>query len=237
MENYNCRVVLTKEGYFKKITHQSLRGADEQKLKDGDSIAYAFDTDNRAELMFFTDHAQCYRAKVADFDTVKASALGDFLPVKLGFDDGERPIMMHIPDKESANENIIFLFENGKGVRVPASAYETKSNRRRLTGAFSLASPVIAAIWEKEETDILILATDGRGILIKSSLIPQKTTRTAAGVILFTLKKNQKAERAVYGNALGKFENLNKVRKTKIPASGSPVGIPDMDEIQLRIDG
>ena len=132
---------------------------------------------------------------------------------------------------------IIFLFENGKGVRVPASAYETKSNRRRLTGAFSSASPVIAAIWEKEETDILILATDGRGILIKSSLIPQKTTRTAAGVILFTLKKNQKAERAVYGNALGKFENLNKVRKTKIPASGSPVGIPDMDEIQLRIDG
>ena len=237
VENYNCRVVLTKEGYFKKITHQSLRGADEQKLKDGDSIAYAFDTDNRAELMFFTDHAQCYRAKVADFDTVKASALGDFLPVKLGFYDGERPIMMHIPDKESANENIIFLFENGKGVRVPASAYETKSNRRRLTGAFSSASPVIAAIWEKEETDILILATDGRGILIKSSLIPQKTTRTAAGVILFTLKKNQKAERAVYGNALGKFENLNKVRKTKIPASGSPVGIPDMDEIQLRIDG
>ena len=237
VENYNCRVVLTKEGYFKKITHQSLRGADEQKLKDGDSIAYAFDTDNRAELMFFTDHAQCYRAKVADFDTVKASALGDFLPVKLSFDEGERPIMMHIPDKESANENIIFLFENGKGVRVPASAYETKSNRRRLTGAFSSASPVIAAIWEKEETDILILATDGRGILIKSSLIPQKTTRTAAGVILFTLKKNQKAERAVYGNALGKFENLNKVRKTKIPASGSPVGIPDMDEIQLRIDG
>ncbi len=237
VENYNCRVVLTKEGYFKKITQQSLRMAADQKLKDGDEIADMFDTDNRAELIFFTDRAQCYKAKVADFDTNKASALGDFLPVKLGFDDGERPIMMHLFTGDYEKDNVIFVFENGKGVRIPASAYETKSNRRRLTGAFSDASPIVAAVWEDEPKELLILSSDGRGIVINSSLIPQKTTRTSSGVILYSMKKNAVTVRVLYGKDLEKYDNLKKARKTKIPATGSPVEIPDMAEMQIGIEG
>ena len=236
VENYNCRVVLTKEGYFKKITQQSLRMAADQKLKDGDEIADMFDTDNRAELIFFTDRAQCYKAKVADFETNKASALGDFLPVKLGFDDGERPIMMHLFTGNYEKDNVIFIFENGKGVRIPASAYETKSNRRRLTGAFSDASPIVAAVWEDEPKELLILSSDGRGIVINSSLIPQKTTRTSSGVILYSMKKNAVTVRVLYGKDLEKYDNLKKARKTKIPATGSPVEIPDMAEMQIGIE-
>lgn len=235
VENYNCRLVLTKEGYFKKITLQSLRGADEQKLKEGDEISDMFDAENRSELIFFTNKSQCYRAKASDFDNSKASALGDFLPAKLGFDEGERPIMMHLLSGFPENENIIFIFENGKGVRVPVSAYETKSNRRRLTGAYSDASPIVAAIWETEPTELLILSTDGRGIMIKSSLIPQKTTRTSSGVILYTMKKNQSVKCVVSGEGIASYSGAAKARKIKIPAVGSPVEIPDMSEIQLTI--
>lgn len=189
-----------------------------------------------AELIFFTDRAQCYKAKVADFDTNKASALGDFLPVKLGFDDGERPIMMHLFTGNYEKDNVIFIFENGKGVRIPASAYETKSNRRRLTGAFSDASPIVAAVWEDEPKELLILSSDGRGIVINSSLIPQKTTRTSSGVILYSMKKNAVTVRVLYGKDLEKYDNLKKARKTKIPATGSPVEIPDMAEMQIGIE-
>ncbi len=225
VENYNCRVVLTREGYFKKITDKSLRMADEQKLKDGDEIADSFDTDNRAELIIFTDRAQCYKVKVADFDTTKASALGDFLPVKLGFDESERPIMMYPYSKRGENDNVIFIFENGKGVKVSASAYETKSNRRRLTGAYSDVSPIVRAIWETQDMDVLLLSNDDRGILINSKLIPQKTTRSAGGVTLMNLKKNQKVGRACIGAELEAFASAQKVRKVKIPATPVSIGV------------
>ena len=223
VENYNCRVVLTKEGYFKKITDKSLRMADDQKLKDGDEIADSFDVDNLAELIVFTDRAQCYKAKVSDFDTTKASAMGDYLPVKLGFDDGERPIMMYPYSRKKDGDHVIFIFENGKGVRVPADSYETKSNRRRLTGAYSDASPIVRAIWESDPTDVLILSTDGRGILISSKLIAEKTTRSAAGVTLVTLKKNQRVVGAYVGAEIEMFDT-SKARKLKVPASAVPVG-------------
>ena len=223
VENYNCRVVLTKEGYFKKITDKSLRMADDQKLKEGDEIADSFDVDNTAELIVFTDRAQCYKAKVADFETTKASAMGDFLPVKLGMDDGERPIMMYPYSQKKAKDNVIFLFENGKGVKIPADAYETKSNRRRLTGAYSDASPIVRAIWEHDALDILLLTTDDRGILISSRMIPQKTTRSAGGVTLMSLKKKQTVAGAFTGEQIEKFD-VSKVRKYKIPATPGPVG-------------
>ena len=223
VENYNCRVVLTKEGYFKKITDKSLRMADDQKLKDGDEIADSFDVDNLAELIVFNDRAQCYKAKVSDFDTTKASAMGDYLPVKLGMDEGERPIMMYPYSQKKDGDNVIFIFENGKGVRVPAAAYETKSNRRRLTGAYSDVSPIVRAIWESGPTDLLILAADGRGILINSKLIAEKTTRSAGGVTLVSLKKNQKLDAVYVGSDIEKFDT-SKARKVKIPASPVPVG-------------
>ena len=235
-ENYNIRVVLTKDGYFKKTTYQSLRGADEQKLKDGDEIINQEDTENIAELMFISDKCKAYKAKADDFDPVKASALGDFLPAKLGFDDGERPILMKsMKDGYKAEHHIIYIFENGKGVRVPVSAYDTKGTRRRLTGAYSDASPIVAAFYEESPVNVMIMASDGRGIYINSSLIPEKTTRSASGVILMSLKKDQKVTSAVFGDAADSFPSAAKYKKTKIPSPGvlprnAPEQLSLMDE-------
>lgn len=236
VENYKCRVVLTRDGYFKKITLQSLRGNDEHKLKDGDEIVASEDCENRDELLLITNKAQAYKAKVADFENVKASLLGTFLPAKLGFDEGEKPILMKVVNETyKSDHHIIYVFENGKGVRIPVSAYETKSNRRKLTGAYSSASPCVGAIYEDETKDVLIVSDAGRGILIKSSLIPEKTTRSASGVTLFQLKKKQVVKFAVSGEKMEAFEGYNKCRKIKIPASGNPLLIPDIDEMQINL--
>ena len=186
-------------------------------------------------MIVFTDKCQVYKAKISAFDTVKASSLGDFLPSKLGFDEGERPIMMKVMNESfDQNAHMIFIFENGKGVRVPLSSYETKSNRRRLTGAYSAASPIVAAIYEQDTTDVLLVSDVGKGIFIKSSLIPEKTT--ASGVILFNLKKKQRIVAAVAGEDLKKYPDAVKCRKIKIPATGSPLMFPDIQEMQIGIE-
>ena len=220
-ESYAVYVVLTKEGYFKKITRQSLRVADEQKLKDGDEIANAEETDNTAELLFFTDKAQVYKAKVDDFDTTKASALGDYIPAKLGMEDDEHPIMMKALKEYKEDHYMIFLFANGKGVRVPVSAYETKNNRKKLTGAFSDASPIVAAIYEGgQPMDLLLENSADKGILISSDLISVKTTRGSQGITLFTMKDTFDVTDVRYGHALSVIENVQKLRKNKVPATG-----------------
>ncbi|MBQ8914579.1 MAG: hypothetical protein IJ046_00210 [Clostridia bacterium] len=237
VENYSCRVVLTRDGYFKKITHQSLRGNDEHRLKDGDEIVCSEDCENRDEMIVFTDKCQVYKAKVSAFEPVKASSLGDFLPSKLDFDEGERPIMMKVMNESfDASAHMIFIFENGKGVRVPLSSYETKSNRRRLTGAYSSASPIVAAIYEKETMDVLLVSDAGKGILIKSSLIPEKTTRSASGVSLFNLKKKQIIADVAFGEGLGKYPDASKCRKIKIPATGSNLVFPDVADMQISLE-
>ncbi len=221
-ENYNARFVLTREGYFKKITFQSLRGNDEQKCKDGDSILNMMDGENRDDLIFFTDHAQLYRAKADDFDTAKASALGEYLPVKLKMDPDEKPILMNVQNSYPAKENVIFLFENGKGVRVSMSNYEITGNRRRITSAFSAKSPVVAAFYEKEPMEILLVGSDNRGIVIKSTLIPLMSTRTSGGVTLMSLKPGQTVVRAT--TDLSEFADGSKgLKKLKIPATGVPL--------------
>lgn len=221
-ENYNARFVLTREGYFKKITFQSLRGNDEQKCKDGDSILNMMDGENRDDLIFFTDHAQLYRAKADDFDTAKASALGEYLPVKLKMDPDEKPILMNVQNSYPAKENVIFLFENGKGVRVSMASYEITGNRRRITSAFSAKSPVVAAFYEKEPMEILLVGSDNRGIVIKSTLIPLMSTRTSGGVTLMSLKPGQTVVRAT--TDLSEFADGSKgLKKLKIPATGVPL--------------
>ena len=225
-ESFPVYVVLTKEGYFKKITRQSLMRADEQKLKDGDEIVSAEDTDNVSELLFFTDRAQCYKAKTADFDAVKASALGDFVAAKLSFEENERTVMMKALTEFRPGDHFIFLFENGKGVKIPATAYETKTNRKKLTGAFSDVSPIAAVLFEPEGTtfDILIRNSVDRGILISSALIPEKTTRTSSGVILFNMKDGIRVTSVLSGEAAA-GEVYAKCRKNKIPATG--VSVPE----------
>ena len=221
-ENYNARFVLTREGYFKKITFQSLRGNDEQKCKDGDEILNMIDGENRDDLIFFTDHAQLYRAKADDFDTTKASALGEYLPVKLKMDSDEKPILMNVQNSYPAKENVVFLFANGKGVRVSVSNYEISGNRRRITSAFSNKSPVVAAFYEKEPFDLLLVSSDNRGIVIKSSLIPVMSTRTSGGVTLMSLKAGQTVVRA--SRDLSSLADGSKgLKKLKIPATGVPL--------------
>ena len=222
-ENYNARFVLTREGYFKKITFQSLRGNDEQKCKDGDEILNLMDGENRDDLIFMTDKAQMYRAKADDFDTTKASSLGDYLPVKLHMDADEKPMLMNIQNKYPEKENFIFLFENGKGVRVSASAYEITGNRRKLTSVFSKTSPVVAVFYEKAPMDIMLTTTDNRAIVIKSTLIPIKSTRTSSGVQLISLKAGQKVQSATV-NPDRIPDNVKGLKKIKIPATGVSLG-------------
>ena len=221
IENYNVRLVLTGEGYFKKITFLSLRGNDEQKVKDGDKVNTVIDAENAGDVIFFTNRAQVYRAKISDFDCTKASALGDFLPAKLEMDAGEKPIFMRVQSVYPENENFVFIFENGKGTRVPASSYATKGNRRKLIGAYSDVSPLVGMFYETEPTDILLESSDKKAIVVKSSLIPIKTTRSAAGVNIFTLKKKAKIVRAET-DFEEKFDAKG-FRKLKIPATGVPL--------------
>lgn len=221
IENYNVRLVLTGEGYFKKITFLSLRGNDEQKVKDGDKVNTVIDAENAGDVIFFTNRAQVYRAKISDFDCTKASALGDFLPAKLEMDAGEKPIFMRVQSVYPENENFVFIFENGKGVRVPASSYATKGNRRKLIGAYSDVSPLVGMFYETEPTDIFFESSDKKAIVVKSSLIPIKTTRSAAGVNIFTLKKKAKIVRAET-DFEEKFDAKG-FRKLKIPATGVPL--------------
>lgn len=220
IENYDIFVVLTKEGYFKKITRQSLIRADEQKLKDGDEIINSEECENRSELIFFTDKAQVYKCKAADFDSVKASALGEFIAVKLGFEEDEKAVMMKAIDSYNEKDNIIFIFENGKGVKIPITAYETKANRRKLTGAFSSASPIKAVIYENKPVDIFIENSAGKGILLSSNLIPKKTTRSSIGVTLFSMKNGVTVSSVTYGDRINQELSKN-CRKKKIPATGT----------------
>ena len=234
VENYNVRLYMTSEGYFKKITLQSLRGNDEQKFKDGDFLTFTADTDNLADLVFVTNKQQIYRAKVADFECCKASAMGDFLPAKLSMDEGERPVFMRIQKSYPDNEHFVYIFENGKGVRVPASCYETKGNRKKLVNAFSSASPICAVFYEieKDPYEILLVSDAERAITLKTSLIPIKTTRTSGGVTLMTMKKGNKLSYAT--------DNIPEAytkgyKKLKIPASGVTIPDEDLSALQLSI--
>ena len=158
IENYPARFVLSREGYFKKITFRSLQGNDEQSFKEDDEQLYLVDGQNTDNFIFLTNQQQLYRAKAEDFDTTKASALGDYLPVKLKMDADEKPILMNIQNKYPAKDNMVFIFENGKGVRVSASNYEITGNRRKITSAFSKTSPIVAAFYEKAPMDILLIS-------------------------------------------------------------------------------
>ena len=239
VENFPVRLVFTKEGYFKKLSVSARVQplAEEQKLKDGDSILSIVDAENRDELVFFTDKAQVYRASVAAFDVTKSSAMGDFLPSKLSMDDGERPIYMEVRRDYPEEENMVFLFENGKGVRVPVTAYVTKSNRRKLTGACSSASPLVAVFCEKngQPFDILLISSADRAILIKSSLLPLMTTRTSGGNQLMTLKKGQTLKAALT-DFEGRFQNVKSYRKLKLPAAGTLLEEKDIHIQQIKIE-
>ena len=237
IENYPCKIVLSREGYFKKITLKSLQGNDEQRFKEGDSLRQIFDAENKDTVLFFTDKAQLYRAAVADFANSKASVIGDFLPAELKMDPGERPIYMTLQKEFRDGYNYVFIFENGKGVRIPEKAYETSSVRRKLKGIFSTAAPITAVFSEQEKNpfEIMLVSSEDRAIIIKTSLIPLKSTKTSIGVQLMNVKKNHKLTAAL-ADFESVYENTKGYRKLKLPATGVLLSEKDIEKQQIRID-
>ena len=220
-ENYNCRLVLTRGGYFKKLSVQAARAADEHKLKEGDYVIYEEDTDNRGDVLFFTDKAQIYRARVADFDLCKASNMGDYVPMKLGMDDNEHVVGCKMIYEIIPEHHMVYIFENGKGVRIAMKAYDSKSRRRKITGAYSADSPLAGAIYEAgKPKQIFIRSEAGKGMLIKTSLVPEKATRTAGGVQIMQFPRNKGKIELVTERVEELGEEAQKCRKLAIPSTG-----------------
>ena len=231
--DYPVTLFVSQDGYFKKITAQSLRMSGEQKLKEGDTLLKTFETTNRAELLVFTDQFQVYKARCSDFEDGKASLLGDYLPAKLGFDPGEAVIDVCLPGDYSGF--LLFFFENGKVARVSMSAYDTKSNRRKLTGAYSDKSPLKTVLALQEEKEIVVYSTDGRALLLSTALLSPKTTRNTQGVAVLTLRKNAALAR---GALLEDTTIVNRARyrAKAIPAAGAILKEEDAEEKQIRLE-
>ena len=222
VENYPVRLVLSRDGFFKKITHQSLRastmrGNDGQMLKEGDEILQEEDAENADEILFITNKQKIYKSRVCEFDQVKTSSLGEFVPAKLEFEKDEKPIAMKALKKYEEGHNLVYIFACGKGVKVPISSYETKGNRKKLVAAYSDASPLVAAIYESEPFDLLIGTKSGKGAIISTKLLPIKTTRTSIGSTLVTLKAGDEVTFALK-DFEKKYPETAGLRKTKIPA-------------------
>ncbi|MBQ7902780.1 MAG: topoisomerase IV [Oscillospiraceae bacterium] len=215
---YPVNIFATQQGYLKKITPQSLRMSGEHKLKEDDKIVLHTETTNDAHLLFFTDKAAVYKTRAAAFDDTKASVLGEYVPAKLGMEDGES-IVKTIVVKDYTGF-LLFCFDNGKVARVPLSAYETKTNRKKLINAFSDKAALVDILHFTENTDIVLISTVNRALVVNTSQIPEKTTKNSIGVQVQTLKKNQTVKSAIT-LAQAQLENHSKFRTKNIPAAGS----------------
>ena len=232
IEDYPVTIFLSREGYFKKITSQSLRMSSEQKYKDGDGLKLSFDSSNRRELLILTDKQQIYKVKVADFDDCKASVLGVYLPTKLGMDEGESVITMIDPG--DYRSNLLFVFENGKAARIEMSAYETKTNRRKLVNAYSDKSPLVSVIVLDAETDIACYSSDDRVIVFNTLLLQPKSSRSTQGVGVMTLKARRTLVRAEKLEGTG-IKNTARYRVRSLPAAGAVLKTDDREEQQMSL--
>ena len=231
--DYPVTVFVSREGYLKKLTAQSLRQAGEQKFKEGDGLAFSQESTNRGEILVFTDQFQCYKARLSDFDDGKASQLGDYLPQKLGFDPGENVVQVVLTGDYSGF--VLFFFENGKVAKVPLSAYETKTNRKKLTGAYSDKSPLKTVMALSGDTQAVIYATDSRAVIFSTAQLLPKTTRNTQGVAVMTLKKKAAVSRAAVLEGSG-MTNESRYRTKTIPAAGALLKEEDMAEKQISFD-
>ena len=227
--DYPVTVFVSKDGYLKKITAQSLRMSGEQKFKEGDSLAFSRETTNKDEILVFTDQFQCYKARLNDFADTKASQLGDYLPQKLGFDPEEHVVQVVLA--EGYKGFALFFFENGKVAKVPLSAYETKTNRKKLTGAYSDKSPVKAIAAMNEDAQVAVYSSDGRCAIFSTAQLLPKTTRNTQGVAVMTLKKKAVLERALELRASG-IVNESRYRSKTIPTAGAQVKPEDLGQKQ-----
>ena len=231
--DYPVTVFVSREGYMKKITAQSLRMSGEQKFKEGDSLAFTREATNKAEFLVFTDRYQCYKSRLSDFDDGKASLLGDYLPQKLGFEPGENMIaLVFCGDYKGF---VLFFFENGKVAKVPLSAYETKTNRKKLTGAYSDKSPLVKAVAMDADEQMVVYATDGRAAIFSTAQLLPKTTRNTQGVAVLTLKKKAVLKDAVLLENSG-ITNQSRYRTKTIPSAGAILKEEDSQEKQQMFD-
>ena len=231
--DYPVTVFLSKEGYLKKITAQSLRMSGEQKFKEGDSLRDTVESTNRAEMLVFTDRCQCYKTRLSEFEDGKASLLGDYLPQKLGMDPGENVLQVIFPGDSKGF--VLFFFENGKVAKVPLSAYETKTNRKKLTGAFSDKSPVIRVLSLAADTQIAVYSSDGRAMIFSTADLLPKTTRNTIGVAVMSLKKKAVLQNALLLEESG-IENQSRYRTKTIPAAGAILKEEDSQEKQATFE-
>lgn len=226
--DYPVNLFFTKEGYFKKITPQSLRMSGEQKLKDGDEIIQELEFTNNCDLLFFTDKCQVYKAKADDFAQTKASVLGDYVAAKLGFDEGENAVKM-VATKDYKGM-LLFAFENGKAAKVPLESYATKTNRKKLTGAYSDKSPLVGLLYLPEDEEVLFKASSGNMLLIHTGALALKTTRSTQGVAVLKPKKGHRLF-SIERYKDGTFTNPKRYRTGSLPARGAlPVNDDSKDE-------
>ena len=231
--DYPVTLFVSREGYLKKITQQSLRMSGEQKFKEGDSLAFSRETNNKAEILVFTDQFQCYKSRLSDFEDGKASQLGDYLPQKLGMDPGETVVQVILPGDYKGF--VLFCFENGKVAKVPLNAYETKTNRRRLTGAYSDKSPLKSVLALDMDAQLVLYSTDGRAAIVSSAQLLPKTTRNTIGVSVMSLKKKALLERVVLLEQ-SSIVNASRYRSRNIPTAGALLKDEDSLEKQISFD-
>ncbi len=231
-EDYPVTVFLSREGYLKKITPQSLRMNSQQKYKENDALARSFESGNRGEILVFTDRAQCYKVRLADFDDTKASALGTYLPTKLGFDEGES--VVDVADPGDYSKQLLLFYQNGKVARVELSAYATKTNRRRLTGAVSDKSPLVCVLRLDEETEIAVYTSEGRAVVFHSSALQSKTSRTTQGVGVARMRPKYTVTSAAPLDQTA-IKNPARYRVRSLPALGALVRDEDTGNEQLTL--
>lgn len=227
--DYPVHLFFSKDGYFKKITPQSLRMSGEQKLKEGDSIILTVDTTNNSDLLFFTNKCQVYKAKASDFSDTKASLLGDYIPAKLNMDEGEVAVAMI--STKNYEGIVLFVFENGKVAKIPLNSYATKTNRKRLTNAYSDKAPLAAVGFTEDECEFLITASSGRMLLLHTAAINLKTSRTTQGVAVMKLKKGQRVM-TINKYIDGTFSKPSRYRTRSLPALGA---MPDTEDTAQQL--
>ena len=232
-EEYPVTVFLSREGYFKKITPASLRMNSEQKFKEGDALRQSFETTSNAEVMFFTDHCQVYKTRLGEFDDAKASVLGDYLPTKLKMDAGENVIFMVLPGADYAG-SLLFFYENGKAARIEMRAYQTASNRRKLTGAYSDKSPLACIRRLDEDCELAVYSNEPRCLIFHTALLAPKTTRSAQGVAVMTLKPKYHLETVLLSEETS-ITNRTRYRVRAIPAAGALVREEDSEDQQISL--
>ena len=230
---YPVTLFVSREGYLKKITQASLRMSGEQKFKEGDALAFSVETTNRAEILVFTDQCQCYKSRLSDFEDGKASQLGDYLPQKLSMDAGEAVRQVILAGDYKGF--ILFFFENGKVAKVPMSAYETKTNRRKLTGAYSDKSPLVTALGLNQDCQVALYSTDGRAAVISTAQLLPKTTRNTIGVSAMSLKKKAVLKSAVTLENSG-IVNASRYRSKNLPTAGALLKDEDAPDKQISFD-